>query len=172
MDNQILNTGKCEIMLLDLPEGFTPLAIDNFSMPKRISLLGVIHKLDKDPVKHWIDLPEGYTYTILGRLKELTEKDCKELVKECGGAYTNYDRKSRSSSDLSWDFFTPTAKESFASLLRSVGVLLENPYEEPYCEQGCRCTEQQVEDCVVHLKRWKEAQQQVKNPLIIKVEKV
>lgn len=151
---KILNTGKCEIMLVDLPERTVSHDVCDAE-------LEIIFKDEFHTLKRIVPLPEGYTYTILGRAKELTEEQLRPIMRR-PAIQPKYGDP--------YEFIK--AKDLFSDFLKSVGVLLENPYEEPYCEQGCRCTEQQVEDCVVHLKRWKEAQQNVKNPLIIKVEKV
>lgn len=64
------------------------------------------------------ELPTG-NWRILGNANELTEEQWKEVVEEIHkGAYVNYDKKTRRWKDYNWDFYTDTATESGASLLK------------------------------------------------------
>lgn len=77
------------------------------------------------PLHSIIKIPEG-NWRILGKANELTEEQWKEVVPEIHkGAYVNCDKKTRSWKDYNWDFYTDTATESGASLLKFHE--LENP---------------------------------------------
>lgn len=120
----ITQLNKKAIAVTGLPANYSPVGIDNFSLPKRITLIGVVHPANKDAHKHWIDLPEG-NWTIIGRAAELTEEDWKRVV-ECSTdipgvtIFKDYDNDC-------WFDYSMGASESGHSLLKAEGLELLNP---------------------------------------------
>ncbi len=69
-----------------------------------------------------VNLPEG-NWTILGKLSELSDKDCEPLIENWNSAF---DDKTKIYENYYGVFKCNTAKESFISLLKANGVDINN----------------------------------------------
>lgn len=174
---KLLNTGITDLLIVDVPTSATGFDI----LPDRLSF---DYMEDDIRMPDYIPIPEGYKYTVLGKVSELTEEQCDLIVPKididdptCGferfmtdDEFARHDRVEACS----------TATESFHSLLKANGILLDNPLGKkpirttPFMNDGYYSDLDRVEIDAYNaeLKDWQEAQSKVSNPLIIKAEKV
>lgn len=119
-----------------------------------------IHLSDED---HKTDFIDG-NWNLLGKLKDLTDKDCEGLVeswesiaKDGTMVYENYKDSIPKKRN---------AKESFLSALEAEGLHLngnpngKKPHLGMFIEQKSNC----VQDCDKAIKKWQEAEQNVFSP--------
>jgi len=105
-----------------------------------------------------IDLIPKQNYTDIGIYPELTEEQCEELVWSFRPGlgvvhlYKNY---------VGHDGLLKTAKESFASLMHSIGCYSENPYTHPSKLSPIGYNKKKA--------KWKEAQSKLAKYLILKI---
>lgn len=156
---EITSTGAAEILLVEVPDDGHSFEIQDNPVEygKHVMMLRGIpdYACVYSPL-----LPEGYNYTILGRAKELTKLECKSIVKFVGLPWCAYK-----------DYTTPRnwysgPIKSFHSLLESQGILLENPLGDQLIHAGRPYVTNKEEI------EWGQFQSKVKNPLIIKAEKI
>lgn len=171
---KIISTGAADILLLDLPEGSRELKVFNDEKPYLSFFEG--HTTPR------IYLPEGYNYTILDVSDKMTEEQWQSILPNYGGKIFDYDLKHYNSYP-DYEFanhpfeskFFGTAIESGHSLLKSQGILLENPFGDKrpkdcfYAENKNGYREKIYDG---FQKKWDEYQSKVKNPLVIKAEKI
>lgn len=113
MQKTFKNQQGREFLLLDLPSDANRFKIFNDENPYVSYFLGI------DTFREYI---QSGNYQILCLAKYATEEQAAMVVDKIHlGAYINYNRKTRSSKDYHWDFYTDTAKESLTSLLTSLG---------------------------------------------------
>lgn len=151
MKQQLIQTSKATILVVDLPEGAEAWKNDSY----HTNTLWYKSESMRSP-KH-INLPDG-EWQLLGKTFELSRLQCAEIVKYVGlpwNAYKDY------TTDSNW-FNNPV--DSFASLLTANGVFKENPIssEKPIAIIGHKGSEK---ICEAILKRfqdqWQEAEQHV-----------
>jgi hypothetical protein len=103
---------------------------------------------------------------ILGKATDLTEEQCAGIVSPLWNGFINYLLINEPVGNYK-RLVKSTAKDSFSSLMESMVYYSVNPFDEPFCEDGCRCSDQQIDDCKVHLSRWQEAQASTGSWLIL-----
>lgn len=164
METKLLNTGITDLLIVDLLESAHPI---NVGHNTEGYFLWYKHGHSTYQKRIPIPNPEGYKYTVLGRALDIDEELCQDILP----------RKSPYSGLIIFkylDYESPkafrldTATESFHSLLKANGILLENPYGNLILKDEDAGTDLEMEV----YPRWKQAQSKVSNPLIIKAEKV
>lgn len=173
---KIISTGAADILLVDLIDGSHPINVGHNAEGHFLW-----YKNGHRTYQKRIDIPQVwmYNYTILGRAKELTEEQCHEIVSSyVETEYPDY------GSPYEYVVYTDgedTAKSSFGLFLESQGILLENRYsdfecqnqwcEDGYIDEGYNY-KQRCNYCQENRDLEEEAQYKVKNPLVIKANKI
>lgn len=153
---KLLNTGITDLLIVPIEEekaGWYEVRIGQGIAPDVLVYNHGSLKFGREVVQ----LPKGYKYTVLGRAKELTEEQVREVIppKDNFGYLDYCFRGVR---------FATSLTESFHSLLKANGILLENPLgEKPYETFN-------HPDWEYKRAKWEEAQSKVSNPLILKAE--
>lgn len=111
-----------EILFIEVPEGYKdPDVIDDTLI--LYSLYDNSKPFDRDynKAKYFhCDLPQG-KWRIIGVSDQMSEEECKPLVSTLWNGYLNYELKDKPVGNYK-RYVTETAKDSFASLLRSLGL--------------------------------------------------
>lgn len=165
MTKQITTESGIVLLLVEVPDGASDL-----TRPK-VGIVDLYFDM-KDGEYESVVIPQG---NWKGKhFKEMSEEECAGLVRQYGGKIFDYDPKYYSSYP-DYEFtnhpfeskFFDTAIESGHSLLKSQGILLVNPHEHPIYKGTME------EELFIHLEsEYDEAQSKVKNPLVIKAEKI
>lgn len=169
----IISTGAADILLVDdLPTGisflYCEIVTNQSIIPYGKQLCVPDGHYKSFPNFKYIDLPKGYNYTILGRAKELTEEQLISIMPEDSTLDFDGEKGCYTVGDIT--YFDP--EPAFKALLESQGILLENPHEKPdeYWFYKRKDDTQSWGD--FYSKQWRKAQSKVKNPLVIKAEKI
>jgi len=113
-----IDTGKAKIILVKVPENYSKVRLLQTINELEIILGDVVFGKEYEYIKLNVYKEK---LDLIGNVFELTEEQCRELVMkppiDLNRVFKNYFVKSRCSRNYNWDFFTNTAKESFASLL-------------------------------------------------------
>jgi len=180
---KIISTGAADILLVDdMPIGTSILdceIVTNQSVIPYGKQLCIPDGHYKSFLNFkYIDLPGGYNYTVLNRVTELTEVQCKsilpdpEIVAEIDHVYRIEDIHGyKDFTDEENAFECPI--DSFKSFLKSQGILLENPMEPVWEQTDANGRPYNKHfDYYSYVSAYNEAQSKVKNPLVIKAEKI
>lgn len=142
MKTKLISSLKSIVLLVDgLPE--------NSCNIKDTLANGVYYQLPDGIFDSW-HIPEEIkgNWNLLGKLKDLTDKDCEGLVKQ--SIHTNLFAHYVKGIEVN-TYCYKSAKESFLSALEAEGVLFENPYKQQF-------------DKYFHIKHFEKAEQNVFSP--------
>lgn len=123
MKQAILSFGKVDVLLVQLPEDVKDVVVHDCELHNCSKI--VFTSQQQDPLRCGGDMvPIGHYVSLLGKLLELTEEQCKVIV-DCYGIGRFHNYKTESQYD---ELLHTTARESFFSKLKADGYFTINPY--------------------------------------------